>query len=177
MRPRAFTAAVAGSALLFILLGPAAQAQDAAPDDVGSMDSILTALYDVISGPAGEERDWNRFRSLFYDDARLTPTRPSPAGGDEARVMTPEDYVQQVGPWLVASGFREHEIGRRVEQYGPVAHAFSAYEGEFTGPEGEQSLRGINSIQLFFDGDRWWVMSVLWAAETEERPLPEALLQ
>ncbi len=37
----------------------------AKPSDVESVDAILKALYDVISGPAGQKRDWDRFRSLF----------------------------------------------------------------------------------------------------------------
>ena len=44
----------------------------AKPDDVKSIDSIIAATYDVISGPAGD-RDWDRFRSLLIPEARLIP--------------------------------------------------------------------------------------------------------
>src|SRR5688572_18845337 len=51
---------------------PATQSQSPAaapipaanPADVASIDAIVAALYDVISGPAGKKRDWDRMRSL-----------------------------------------------------------------------------------------------------------------
>ena len=42
--------------------------------DVQSIESIMSALIDVISGSAKEERDWERFRYLFSEDAKLIPT-------------------------------------------------------------------------------------------------------
>ena len=42
---------------------PATAQQPAAdPADVASIDAIITAVYDVISGDAGVARDWDRFR-------------------------------------------------------------------------------------------------------------------
>lgn len=168
--------------LLFcaLALPPAASGQSsegatsvAAAADVASPDAILEALYASISGPAGQPRDWPRFLSLFYDGARLMPTAPLQSGGDTALVWSPQDYVARSGAGLVASGFSESETGRQMQEYGPVLHAFSAYEGSYTRADGEQQgVSGINSIQLFHDGNRWWIMSVFWAVENESRPLP-----
>ena len=97
----------------------------AKPADVASPDAILAALYDVISGPAGQERDWNRFRSLFAPGARLIPTRVRPDGGADARVLTPDDYATAAGPGLTRNGFFEREIHRSTESYGNVMHVFS----------------------------------------------------
>jgi hypothetical protein len=55
-----------------------AAAPAANPSDVGSIDAILHAAYDTISGPAGQQRDWKRFRSLFVAGARLIPVVPDP---------------------------------------------------------------------------------------------------
>lgn len=141
------------------------------PADVESIDAIIAALYDVISGPAGEARDWNRMRSLFIPGGRLIPTGMAPGGAMRMRLMEVNDYIATSGPALERVGFTEREIARRTEQFGHIAHVFSTYEGRM---ETEPTvIRGINSIQLLNDGTRWWVISVYWEAETPENPLPE----
>jgi hypothetical protein len=87
-----------------------------------------------------------------------------------------EDYIATSGTMLVQSGFTEREIGRMTEQFGTIMHVFSAYEAAFTGRDGKPaSLRGINTIQLFSDGKRWWIVSILWQAEGKEK-IPEKYL-
>ena len=81
------------------------------PADVESIDAIIAAVYDVISGPAGEMRDWDRMRSLFIEEARLMPTGQNPAGKRGMSVFTVEDYIEQAGPWLEENGFFEVESG------------------------------------------------------------------
>jgi hypothetical protein len=151
------------------------QAPAAAAADVASLDAILAALYDVISGPAGARRDWDRFRSLMAPGARLIPTRPA---GDSAimRVLSPDDYVRQVGPTLERQGFFEREIHRTTETFGAVTHAFSTYESRRTAEDPEPSMRGINSIQLFNDGRRWWVVTIFWSAEGSSTRIPPRYL-
>lgn len=161
--------------------GPAQAQTDAPPPanaaDVESVDAILSALYDVISGPAGEARDWDRFRSLFAPGARLIPVRAPESGGAALLMMTPEDYIARSGPYLEKNGFFEREIARTSEQYGHMVHAFSTYESLHTPDDEAPFARGINSIQLFHDGARWWVVSVYWDQETPARPLPTRYLE
>ena len=146
----------------------------AKPEDVASIDAILAALYDVISGPAGQPRDWNRMRSLFVPGGRLMPTGVRPDGSVVVRLMEVNDYIATSGPMLERVGFNEREITRRVEQFGHIAHVFSTYEGRM---QTESTvMRGINSIQLMNDGTRWWVVSVYWEAESPSNPLPERYL-
>ena len=149
----------------------------ARPADVASVDAIVTALYDVISGDKGVERDWNRFRSLFYPGARMIPTGKSTQTGKvNARVATPDSYIQGNEGFLEGEGFHEQEIARRVDSFGNITHVFSSYEARHTLKDEKPFLRGINSIQLFNDGKRWWVISIAWAAETPEWPVPADLL-
>jgi len=144
------------------------------PADVASMDAIVAALYDVISGDKGVERDWNRFRSLFYPGGRMIPTnRNAKTGKVEARVASPDRYIEASEAFLEGEGFHEQEIARRVDSFGNIAHVFSAYEARHSLKDEKPFLRGINSIQLFNDGKRWWVMSVAWSPETAEHPLPK----
>jgi len=144
--------------------------------DVSSIDGLMSALYDVISGPAGAERDWDRFRSLFDVDARLIPTSPNPdSDGYTAQIWRVEDYVERAGPSLSANGFFELESHRVVKEFENIAHVFSTYETRRT-VDGPVFMRGINSIQMMFDGDRWWIMNIMWRGGSEleipERYLP-----
>lgn len=151
--------------------------KDANPADVGSMDAIVKAVYDVISGDAGKPRDWNRFRTLFHKDARLIPTgKNAETGLFNARVLSPEDYIKRVEPVFAKDGFHEREKARRVENYGNIVHIFSTYEAFRTLSDKKPFIRGINSFQLLNDGKRWWVMTIYWQAETPDNPIPKKYL-
>src|SRR5204863_8668825 len=100
----------------------AAKPPAARPDDVKSIDAIVAAVYDVISGPAGQKRDWDRMRSLFVPGARLIPAVPSQVGGATARVLDVAGYIQGSGATRERDGFFESEIARRTEGFGNIAH-------------------------------------------------------
>ena len=150
------------------------------PADVESIGAILAAAYDVISGPAGKKRDWDRERSLFYPGARLIPTAtvPGKTNVDLAPlVLDVEGYIARVEPIFEKEGFYEKEVARRVDQFGQIAHVWSTYESRHGPSEPEPFMRGINSIQLFNDGSRWWILSIYWQHESAQHPLPEKYLQ
>jgi hypothetical protein len=140
------------------------------------MDSIIAALYDVISGPAGK-RDWDRMRSLFVPGARLIPTGPRPTGGYGARVGDVEDFISRSAPFLESQGFFEKEIARKTDTFGNIAHVFSTYESKHKADDPKPFARGINSIHLMNDGKRWWIVTVFWQGEDEKNPLPEKYLK
>ena len=150
---------------------PFAGVPAAKPDDVKSVESILAALYDVISGPPGE-RDWSRFRSLFMSNARLTSAEKSPDGAVRVRPNSVEDYVRLGGEYFLKNGFFEKPIVSRVQIFGNVAQVFSSYESRHA-PGETPFARGINSFQLAFDGKRWWVVNILWDEERPDNPLPK----
>jgi hypothetical protein len=146
----------------------------AAPEDVASIDAIMTAVYDVISGPAGEERDWDRFQSLFIDGARLIPRSASNPNG--ATVLSPEDYVARASGNFMENGFFESEIGRKTDRFGDIAQVFSAYQSKRAESDPEPFARGINSFQLLHHDGRWWIVTIYWQAETPETPIPAEYL-
>ena len=147
------------------------------PADVKSIDSIVSAVYDVISGPAGQKRNWNRFRSLFWAGARLIPVATLPAkAGYTARMLSVDDYVSRTEPFFGKEGFYESAVANRVEQWAQMAQVFSTYESRHA--KGEKPFaRGINSIQVFNDGQRWWVLNILWLNESGQNPLPARMLK
>jgi hypothetical protein len=148
--------------------------QPADPCDVESIDAIIGAAYDVISGPAGKKRDWNRERSLFYPGARLIPTASVPGRNDvdlEPQMLDVEGYISRVEP-LLQKSFYEKEVARRTDQFGRIAHVWSTYESRHDPSDPKPFMRGINSFQLFNDGSRWWILSVCWQHETAEHAIP-----
>ncbi|MFT3743950.1 MAG: hypothetical protein QM785_06600 [Pyrinomonadaceae bacterium] len=154
------------------------QPKAADPKDVGSLDSIMKAVYDVISGDAGKPRDWDRFRSLFYKDARLIP------GGMDlqthvfsARSLSPDDYIKRAEPNFATIGFHERELARHVDTFGNIAQVFSTYHAFRKADDKEPFLRGINSFQLLNDGKRWWIVTIYWQPETAEIPIPKEFLK
>ena len=156
---------------------PAAAVRPADSVDVASMESTIKTLYDVISGPAGQARNWDRFRSLFVPGARLIPTGGGRGGAPiVARVMTPDEYATTNGPSLERTGFFEREISRVVETFGRITHVFSTYESRRTESDPQPFARGINSIQLMHDGKRWWIVTVYWDSERPDNPIPAKYL-
>jgi hypothetical protein len=171
-QPPAPTAAQAAPPAPAAQSGPAPEARK---EDVASMDAILAALYDVISGPAGQARDWNRFRSLFAPGARLIPTGRTPEGQARITVSDPEGYITRSSAAL-SQGFFEKEISREVDRFGAIAHVFSTYEARRKADDTQLLARGINSIQLFNDGTRWWIVSIYWQAERPDTQIPAEYL-
>src|SRR5215467_9551691 len=174
--PLAFAQTAAASKCTTFQSPPTSSTGVADPKDVATEDAILAALYDVISGPACQKRDWNRFKSLFVPGARLIPTG-RPNGTVTARVMTPDEYATNAQRTLEENGFFEHEISRTGETFGAVTHAFSTYESRRTASDAKPFARGINSIQLLNDGTRWWVVTVYWQSENPTTPIPEQYLK
>jgi hypothetical protein len=160
--------------LLLFVLPAALQAQNHS-SDVQSVDNIIAALYHVICGEPGETRDWNRFKNLFASDAKLIPTIKNQDGKITYRALTPDEYVQLFSS-RIPTGFFERELHRVTEQFGTVTHAFSTYETRER-KDGPVTNRGINSIQLFFDGTRYYIMNVYWCAESMGYTLPEKYLK
>lgn len=143
--------------------------------DAASIEGILRALYESISGPAGAARDWGRFRSLFLPGARLVRTSLADDGTPRAQAFDPEAYERDTVDYFEREPFYETEVGRRVARFGNIAHVLSVYEARHA-PGAEAFRRGINSIQLFHDHRRWWVVGVLWDNEREDTPIPTEYL-
>ena len=146
-------------------------------EDVASMEAILAALYDVISGPAGQARDWDRMRAMFFPAARLIPAVYRPDSVPTLIQWTVDQYITTVGPRLEQGGFFEREIARRVERYGGVVHVFSTYESRRAASDPAPFARDINSIQLWSDGKRWWIVTIYWEGERTNNPIPAAYLK
>jgi hypothetical protein len=168
--------------LLVLLLSAnlyAQEAQEEAPDyskHVLTIDSTISTLYQVISGEKGEERNWELFKYLFDENARLIPSGKNSENTTVVRFMTPQDYIDSSGKWLVDNGFFEKEIHRETDNFGHIAQVFSTYESYRSELDPAPFMRGINSIQLLYDGQRWFILNVYWMQESKEHPIPKDYL-
>jgi hypothetical protein len=170
--------AQSGSAAPAAPVDPATQVPAPRAEDVSSPHAAVSALYQVISGDAGVKRDWNRFRSLFHPRALMMPTGKNPETGQiRVRVMTPEDYVNLSGAMIEKDGFHESELAWREQRYGNISHIFTTYAARRKTSDAIPFMRGINSVQLFNDGKRWWILNISWSPESAEYPLPEGYLK
>jgi len=146
-------------------------------EDVKSIDAIIHSLYDVISGDSAVKRNWDRMRTLFIPEGRLISSGTRQDGVVRYRVMSVEDYISLNGPFLEKNGFFENELSRKTEQFGIIAHVFSTYQSKHKAGDEKPFARGINSIQLLWDGKRWWIVSIYWTGETPANVLPEKYLK
>ncbi len=146
----------------------------AQPKEFKTIDGIISALYSSISGPAGE-RDWDYFRSLFKPTA-IMGAISNLHGNLTYDPMYPKSYIENNAPFFLENGFWEKEIGREVQQFGMIAHVFSAYEFKMESENDTITRRGINSIQLVFDRERWWVVSLQWDSERDNNQIPGSML-
>jgi len=146
------------------------------PEDVGTLDGIIAAYYDVITGPAGRPRQWARDRTLYIPDVKVISVEYRQSTGKPfAQVMSHQQYVDSANEEMVRNGFFEREIHRVTQQFGSIAHVFSTYETRLKA-DGPVIARGINSIELYNDGVRWWITAAQWEDETPGRPIPKVFL-
>lgn len=158
--------------LLFLCIMPANAQENNYAENVKTLDSTIETLYSVISGEKGEARNWELFKFLFKPNAKLIPSGKNQEGGYGLRYMSPEDYIKASGNWLIENGFFEKEIHRKIETFGNISQVFSTYESYYSESDEQPFMRGINSIQLLNDGNRWWIVNIYWAQETPDNPIP-----
>ena len=153
-----------------LLIAAAVAASQPSRADRAGIDAAIRGVYEVISGPPGQKRDFDRMRSLFAPGATLKAIGPKGLHGGSL-----EDYISRNKDVLEREGFTERELGRRVEVWGGLATAWSAYDGRTA--NGSFHERGINSFQLVKINGKWLVASILWQEETPTNPLPRNLIQ
>jgi hypothetical protein len=157
--------------LIALLTGSFTFAQTTVVDDTSSVDKIVNAMYNVISGPAGL-RNWDRFKNLFTEGADMGAIFKNQQGEVIYRAFSPDDYIKNNEPFFLKNAFVEKEIHRTTNTYGGLVNIFTTYSFE----AGEEKARGINSLQLVFSANRWWIASLIWLEETPDNLLPKEYL-
>jgi hypothetical protein len=168
--------------ILALALGSQAQTtsdshnREAAAADVASPDAMLKAAYDVISGPAGKQRDWDRLRSLCVPEVHFI-VAAKPGSADPVHSYDFNGFADAAQKALEKEGFYERSVANRVEHWDRIAHVFSTYESRHNASDPKPFERGINSFQLVNDGKRWWIVNIFWEQETPQAPIPKKYLK
>jgi hypothetical protein len=146
-------------------------------EDISTVDGIIHSLYEAISGPVGAERNWNKFRDLFAENARMYSAIPGKDSSAELRCITPQEYAERNKTRFADIGFYEEELYRITNSFGAGTQVLSTYELHFTNKDGAQEItKGINNIQLFFGGERYYIVSIFWDANSKNIEVPERYL-
>lgn len=143
-------------------------------EDVATLDGLMKAYYDVVSGPAHTPRNTERDLSLHHAGAQLVAPDRDEKGQWVLRRLGVREFHEWSKP-VYEPGFYEREIHREVQTYGRLSHVWSTYETRET-PDGPVVARGINSIQVYYDGDRYWILAETWDSESASNPLPAQYL-
>ena len=148
---------------------------EARAEDVSTIEGIMTASYETISGGVGVPRQWGRDRTLFDPNSRSVSVHvDAKTGAIKTESMTEQDFADQSDASLVKDGFTERELKHVIKRFGNVATVLSSYEGLIA--SGKVITRGVNIFQLYFDGKRWWILSMVWDEERPGNPIPKELL-
>ena len=143
-------------------------------EDVSTIEDIVKASYETISGGIGVPRDWGRDRTLFDPESRSVAVAvDSKTGAITAKAKTEQEFADESDAWAVKNGFTERELKHIIKRYGNVATVLSSYEGK--NAQGKILTRGVNIFQLYFDGERWWILSMVWDEERPDNPIPPEL--
>jgi len=138
-----------------------------------AIDSITTSLLKIVSGDAGEVRDWAKFQNLFKPYAQLTAISHR-QNAVNAVNFTLDEFIELADRNSQKHSFQEIELHENIELFGNIAHVFQVYVSK-SGNE-KNSHRGINSYQLVYDNGRWWIVSITWDIETPKNRIPSKFL-
>ena len=146
------------------------------PEDVSTIDGMIKAYYEIVSGPAGQPRQWDRDATLYIPNVRFVIISEDATGKATAESMTHQEFVDSSEASIGGKAFYEHEVHRITQRAGNIAHVFSTAERS-SSPEGKAEGRSIDSLELFWDGKRWWITGAnLWDINTAKHPLPPEFL-
>nr|WP_294943605.1 hypothetical protein [uncultured Mucilaginibacter sp.] len=144
-------------------------------DNVSTLDGIMKAYYDVVTVKKGDKPSYQRDSSLHIPDPRCGAVRTKKDGSKVFDYMTLKEFHKRSDEFLTQEGFVETEIGRKVEQFGNIYHVWSTYESRNT-PDGPVIERGINSIEMYNDGKRFWIIAWYFDEESKTNPIPKKYL-
>ena len=139
-----------------------------------NIEDLVKELYSAISFSNASEVDLDRFKMLFKPDARFIYFSKN-----SVEQLKLETFVirlkEQIDKGNIKS-FYEYELTKTIDKFGKIANVFSTYEAKELPESFKVIQKGINSIQLIFDKERWWIISLMWYNEDSKYEIPEKYL-
>jgi len=157
--------------IIIILVSSITYSQNTNSSDsiVRSIDGIVNEVLKLISGEKGVARNWDDFRNLFTPNAQFTVLNHGENGVNNYITYSLEEFVRIGKKFYENDGFIEYELKKTVNEYNGIAHVFQSYYAK----ELDNEEEGINSFQLIFDGERWWITSLLWTSDRNGIKIPK----
>jgi hypothetical protein len=144
-------------------------------DEVATLDGIIKAYYDVVTVKKGEKVSYERDSLLHVPNAAVGMAQMGKDGKVKLQLISLKQFHQNSDAFLEKDGFYEKEISRKVENFGAIYHVWSTYETRNVA-DGPIIERGINSIQLYFDGTRFWILTWVFDNESKKWSIPKKYL-
>lgn len=144
-------------------------------DNLSTLDGVMKAYYDVVTVKKGGKISFERDSLQHLPNVKVGWVTHTPNGSTGFKLATLKEYHQHADASLEREGFYEHEISRKVEHFGGIYHVWSTYESR-NSPNGKVIARGINSVELYFDGKRFWILGWFFDGESKANPLPAKYL-
>lgn len=138
---------------------------------VKSIKGITDKMLKLISVPVGQDPNWEEYRNLFLPTAQKISLKPNGKPGRQVRSWNLEEFIRNVGPLFGRDGFKEVSIGLTVNEYNGVAVAFQSYHSKNL--LGTYEKRGVNTYQLVYKDNRWWIANSLFVSEDPKNKIPE----
>ncbi|WP_312923900.1 hypothetical protein [Empedobacter brevis] len=138
-------------------------------NDAKTIEALMKASYEVVSGEKGAKRQWERDHYLHHPKAVYSYFDRKK---QEQVTMTLQEFHKETDEMVFNTAFYENEINREVRVFGNVAHVWSTYETRLE-KGGKVERRGINSIQLIFENNRWYIISWTFSGETDQNIIPK----
>lgn len=150
--------------ILFLTTSVSAFAQNQPDNPVKSVNGIIHELLDQITIEKGEKMDTAAVRNLFHPSAIFTVADPT-----KAETVSLDDFLSLLKDPYYEQGYLEEEIHKVVDKYNGIAQVFQTFYGKDS--EGAEE-NGINSYQLTYYDERWWIVSLLWTIESDSEKIP-----
>ena len=135
---------------------------------------ITDKMLELISGGIDEPRDWDEYRNLFLPSAQKLSINPKAPSRNQVRARNLEEFIRHVGPLYKRDGFLEYSTGLAVNEYNGIANVFQSFYCKNL--LGTYEKRGINSYQLVYLSNRWWIASTTFVNENKEEKIPNKFL-
>lgn len=131
------------------------------------------ALHDSISGPIGPFQ-WDRFRSLFLPTATIGEAGSDTGEKPHIEFQQVKDSIASVRDLRPTVSVHETVYRIRIERFGSIATAFYSHDS-VTSENGKTDIRRVNTCEMLYDGNRWWIAIVVWNVSPKKWDLPQVL--
>ncbi|PTX58935.1 hypothetical protein C8N46_1114 [Kordia periserrulae] len=141
---------------------------------VKTIDGVLTRMLQLLSVEKGETIDTESLRKLFLTNATFSVRAPDKSYPNPFETVSLDDFIASLKDSYYEQGFEEKEIGKVVNEFNGIANVFQSFKGS---DSEENTQKGINSYQLVYLENRWWIANMIWTFETDTVKIPKKYLQ